>query len=92
MEFRNLSLILIALLTPLLGSWLVIQSQFWAGTIVANGAACFFLPFVGGAFLSKVGFHSQKGKKIAVTIFILTMIVAVWFIVLLTSCFNGDCI
>ncbi len=92
MEVRNLKFFAIAVSVPFIGSWLVIQTQFWLGANVANGILAFFLPFIGVVSLSKIRYPSKVFTILVVSTYLFLSLVAIWLIVLITSCANGDCL
>ena len=92
MEVRSLKLFAIAVSVPLIGSWVIIQTQFWLGANVADGILAFFLPSIGVVSLSKVRYPNKVFKVLAVSTYLFLTLVAIWLIVLITSCANGDCL
>lgn len=92
MDLRSKTFALVAFVVPLIGSWLLIQVQFWFGSVVANGVYGFFLPFLGLAFATKVQFKSLRSRNTFLLSYLIAMFSLVWLIILLTSCANGDCI
>ena len=88
----NAKTIFLAVLIPLLGSWLVVQGQFWLGATIANGLALIPFFLVGLYFASQLEISPNGLKITAMIIYLAVILIAIWFVALLTSCANGDCI
>ena len=88
----NTKTTLLAVFTPLIGSWFVVQAQFWLGATIANGLFVTPLVLVGIYFASQLEINSSALKITAMIFYLAMIVIAIWSVALITSCANGDCI